>query len=412
MQRISRTEASGPEAAQARNGLGAKVAGRVALLALLGALAACDGSSNAAQQEAALPPPPSVSVAKPVVREVVEDDEFVGRFEAVDEVDLRARVGGYLQKIHFTDGAIVEKGDLLFTIDPRPYQSAVAEAEANLKIAQSQVEYTTKQLERARELSTRGNISVSALDERQQEHLAAQAQVQGAKAALDNARLDLEYTEIRAPVAGRIDRNFISVGNLVSPDDTILTRIVSLDPIYFYFDVDERSFLAYARDARARGVALQEGAGALPVKVRLSDERDGSFEGKLDFAENRVDPGTGTVRVRALFPNPDLVLQPGLFGTINVPGSLPYRGVLIPDDAIAADQDRRIVYVVDDSGKVSPRQIRPGPRLHGYRVVREGLTGDETIVINGLMRVRPGVTVTPQPVDLPPTAQSDAGAQG
>ena len=381
----------------------ARAVGGLAVLAVVVALAACDDSSNAAQQQAALPPP-AVSVAKPVVREVVEDDEFVGRFEAIDEVDIRARVGGYLQKIHFTDGAVVAQGDLLFTIDQRPFQTAVAEAEANLTIAQSQVEFTTKQVERARELSTRGNISVSALDERQQEFLAAQAQVQGARAALDNARLDFEYTEIRAPVGGRIDRNFISVGNLVSPDDTILTRIVSLDPIYFYFDIDERSFLAYARDARSRGLSLQEGSGSLPVRVRTADERDGSFDGKLDFAENRVDRGTGTVRVRAVLPNPDLVLQPGLFGTINIPGSLPYRGVLIPDDAIAADQDRRIVYVVDEAGKVTARQIRPGPRLHGYRVVREGLEGDETIVINGLMRVRPGVTVTPSLVELPPAA--------
>jgi RND family efflux transporter MFP subunit len=323
----------------------------------------------------------------------------------VDEVDLRARVGGYLQKLHFTDGAIVKEGELLFTIDQRPFRTAVAEAEANLTVAESQVEFTTKQLERARELSKRGNISVSALDERENEFLAAQAQVLGAKAALENARLDLEYTEIKAPVGGRIDRNFISVGNLVTADDTLLTRIVSLDPIYFYFDIDERSFLAYARDARTRGVALQEGAGSLKIRVRTADARDGSFEGQLDFAENRVDPGTGTVRVRAVLPNPDLVLQPGLFGTINIPGSLPYRGVLIPDEAISADQDRRIVYVVDEAGKVSAQQVRPGPRLHGYRVIREGLEGDETIVINGLMRVRPGVTVTPNLVELPPTAE-------
>jgi RND family efflux transporter MFP subunit len=373
------------------------------LLALLGSLSACDDGGSSAQEGGA-PPPPSVTVAKPVVREVVEDDEFIGRFEAIDEVDIRARVGGYLQQVHFTDGAIVAEGDLLFTIDQRPFQAALAEAEANLKIARSQVDFTTKQLERARELSTRGNISVSALDERQQEFIAAQAQVQGAQAAYDSARLDLNYTEIRAPVGGRIDRNFISVGNLVSPDDTILTRIVSLDPIYFYFDIDERSFLAYARDARTRGDSLQEGAGAMPVKVRLSDERDGAFKGKLDFAENRVDRGTGTLRVRALFDNPDLILQPGLFGTINIPGSLPYRGVLVPDEAIAADQDRRIVYVVDEAGKVSPRQVRTGPRLFGYRVLRDGLEGDETIVINGLMRVRPGITVTPNQVELPPVA--------
>lgn len=394
-------EACGPSSF---NGILARAKGALAALALLGSLAACDDNASVAQQQAALPPPPAVAVAKPVVREVVEDDEFVGRFEAVDEVDLRARVGGYLQKVHFTDGAIVAAGDLLFTIDQRPFRNAVAQAEANLKIAESQVEFTAKELERARELAKRGNISVSAVDERQNEFLAAQAQVTGARAALDSARLDLEWTEIRAPVGGRIDRNFLSAGNLVTADQTILTRIVSLDPIYFYFDIDERSFLAYARDSRERGVALQEGAGSLPVKVRTADTRDGTFEGRLDFAENRVDAGTGTVRVRALLPNPKLVLQPGLFGTINIPGSLPYRGVLVPDDAIAADQDRRIVYVVDEAGKVSARVVRPGPRLHGYRVVREGLEGDETIVINGLMRVRPGVVVTPNRVELPPVA--------
>ncbi|GAB4367606.1 MAG: MexE family multidrug efflux RND transporter periplasmic adaptor subunit [Kiloniellaceae bacterium] len=370
---------------------------------MLAALAACGDDAGGAAQQQAAPQPPTVSVAKPVVREVVEDDEFVGRFEAIDEVDIRARVGGYLQKIHFTDGALVAQGDLLFTIDQRPFKAAVSQAEAALKIAESQVDYTSKELKRAQELVTRGNISTSTVDERQQAFIAAQAQVQGAKAALDSARLDMEYTEIRAPISGRIDRNLISAGNLVVANDTILTRIVSLDPIYFYFDIDERSFLAYARDARTRGVSLQEGAGALPVRVRLSDARDGPFEGKLDFAENRVDRGTGTMRVRAVFDNPNLIMQPGLFGTINIPGSLPYQGVLVPDEAIAADQDRRLVYVVGEDNKVSPRQVRPGPRLHGYRVIREGLEGNETIVINGLMRVRPGVTVTPQAVELPPT---------
>ncbi len=382
-----------------------RVLGALLGLGLMAGLAACE-EGNGAQQQAALPPPPTVTVARPVVRDVVEDDEFVGRFEPIDEVDIRSRVGGYLQEVHFTDGAIVKKGDLLFTIDQRPFKAAEEQAEAALAIAESQVDFAGKQLKRARELATRGNISVSALDEREQAFLSAQAQMQGAKAQLVKVRLELEYTEIRAPVSGRIDRNFISVGNLVSADDTILSRLVSLDPIYFYFDIDERSFLAYARDARARGVALQEGAGDLPVKVRLSDVRDGAFDGKMDFAENRVDPGTGTVRVRAVLPNPDFVLQPGLFGTINVPGSLPYRGVLIPDDAIAADQDRRIVYVVGEDNKVSPRQVRPGPRLHGYRVVRDGLSGEETIVINGLMRVRPGVTVTPDLVELPPVAEA------
>jgi membrane fusion protein, multidrug efflux system len=367
-------------------------------------LAGCGDNGSQAQQQAALPPP-TVTVAKPVVREIVEDDEFVGRFEAIDEVDVRARVGGYLEKVHFTDGAIVQEGDLLFTIDQRPFRTSLERAESDTKIATAQVDYTKKQLERARNLVTRGHISVSVLDERQNDYLAAEAELAGARAALERARLDLEYTEIRAPISGRIDRYRISIGNLVEPNATILTSIVSLDPIYFYFDIDERSFLAYARDARKRGVSLQEGAGAFKVKVRLSDERDGSFEGTLDFAENRVDEGTGTMQVRAVFDNPDLVMQPGLFGIINIPGSLPYEGVLIPDSAISADQDRRVVYRVDAEGQVSPQQIRPGPRLHGYRVVRDGLTGEETIVINGLMRVRPGVTVTPEMTELPPVAE-------
>lgn len=380
--------------------------GAVASLGLLSifALSGCLEESDPSQAAAA-PPPPAVSVAKPLVKEIVEDDEFVGRFEAVDSVQVRARIGGYLEQIHFTDGSMVKKGDLLFTIDRRPYRALLAEAEANLKIVESQVAYTRKQLDRAEELSSRGNMSVSVLDERRQEYVSALAQVEAAKAAVQRAQLDLEYTEIRAPLSGRIDRKLISVGNLVEPNDTVLTSIVTLDPIYFYFDIDERSYLAYSRDARERGVALQEGAGSLPIRVRLADTRAAPHYGHLDFAENRLDRGSGTARVRAVLENPDFVLQPGLFGRINVPGSLPYRGVLIPDEAIGADQDRRIVYVVDAEGKVSAKQIRPGPRIDGYRVVREGLSGEETIVVNGLMRVRPGVTVTPQLVELPPKRQ-------
>ncbi|MGH6946454.1 MAG: efflux RND transporter periplasmic adaptor subunit [Kiloniellales bacterium] len=380
--------------------------GAVASLGLLSifALSGCLEESDPSQAAAA-PPPPAVSVAKPLVKKIVEDDEFVGRFEAVDSVQVRARIGGYLEQIHFTDGSMVEKGDLLFTIDRRPYRTLLAEAEANLKIAESQVAYTRKQLDRAEELSSRGNMSVSLLDERRQEHVSALAQVEAAKATVERAQLDLEYTEIRAPLSGRIDRKLISVGNLVEPNDTVLTSIVALDPIYFYFDIDERSYLAYSRDARERGVALQEGAGSLPIRVTLADTRAAPHYGHLDFAENRLDQGSGTARVRAVLENPDFVLQPGLFGRINVPGSLPYRGVLIPDEAIGADQDRRIVYVVDAEGKVSAKQIRPGPRIDGYRVVRDGLSGEETIVVNGLMRVRPGVTVTPQPVELPPKRQ-------
>jgi multidrug efflux system membrane fusion protein len=352
--------------------------------------------------------PPTVTVAKPVSREIVEDDEFVGRFQAVDEVEVRSRVGGYLADVHFTDGQLVKEGDLLFTIDQRPFETALNQAKSELVVANTLVDFTKAQFERAETLVARGSIPQSTLDDRRREYFAAQARVDGATAAQARAQLDMEYTEIRAPLSGRIDRRRVSVGNLVKADETILTTIVSLDPIQFYFDIDERRFLDYQRDARQRGGALQEGAGGLDVAVRVADGEQAPFHGKLDFAENRIDNETGTMRVRALFPNADFTLQPGLFGRINVPGSLPHPGILVPDEAIGADQDRRVVYVVADDGTVSAKPVRPGPRIYGYRVIREGLDGSETIVVNGLMRVRPGIKVTPEMVTLPPDRSGPA----
>ncbi|HEX9767925.1 MAG TPA: efflux RND transporter periplasmic adaptor subunit [Kiloniellales bacterium] len=385
-----------------------RYAHRPALAALLLAggllLAGCDQEQTDANAPAA-PPPPEVTVAKPVVKEIVEDDEFVGRFAAVSEVEIRARVNGYLEAVLFEDGEIVKQGDPLFTIDPRPFVTALNQAQAEVDSAQAALSFTRTDLARAEELINRGNISQQALDERREAFRAAKARVAAGEAALERARLDLEYTQIRAPITGRIDRNYISEGNLVEESDTVLTTIVSTDPMYFYFDIDERSFLSYARDARERGVDLQSGEGGLPVTVRLADERDPPLQGRLDFSENRVDPESGTMRVRAVIPNPDLILQPGLFGRINVPGSLPYQGILIPDEAVASDQNRRIVYVVDDQGRVSTKEVQPGPKIDGYRVIRDGLAGEETIVVNGLMRVRPGVTVSPQLIALPPVAE-------
>jgi RND family efflux transporter MFP subunit len=356
-----------------------------------------------AQQQA-----PAVTVAKPITRDIVEDDQFVGRFEAVDAVDIRSRVAGYLDSVHFRDGTIVNKGDLLFTIDRRPYEAAYDAAKSQVDVTTSLLEFTRTQLERAEQLARTGNLSVSTLDDRRREFLAAQAQHQGAQASLRHASLDLEFTRIQAPFSGRIGRRLVSAGNLVQPDSTLLTTIVAIDPIDFYFDIDERSYFAYARDARTRGGTMQEGGGGLDVVVHLADSNEKAFEGKLDFAENRLDQATGTMRARARFDNKDGVLQPGMFGRVNVPGSLPHPGILVPDEAIGADQDRRIVFVVDAAGVVSAKQVRTGPRIDGYRVVRDGLTGDETIVVNGLVRVRPGVTVKPEMISLPPTA----GAQG
>lgn len=368
-------------------------------------LAACDEADQAAEARAVPPPPPSVTIAKPLVKQIVEDDEFVGRFEAVDEVQVSARVGGYLDEIHFEDGAIVEEGQLLFTIDQRPFRAILGQAEAALQIAQSRYEFAQKELARAEELVQRGNISRSVVDERRQEFISSQAEVGGARAAVQAAALDLEFTEIRAPFGGRIGRHLLSIGNLVEANETVLTSIVSLDPIYFYFDINERYYLAYARDARSRGQALQEGGSRLPVTVRLGDSVEGPREGNLDFSENRLDEDSGTMRVRAVFQNGDLVLQPGLFGRVNVPGSLPYLGILIPDEAITADQNKRIVYLVNEEGMVSTREVRPGPKIDGYRVIRDGLTGDEQIVVEGLMRVRPGITVAPEVIQLAEEAQ-------
>ena len=349
---------------------------------------------------------PVVTAAKPIVRDIVEDDEFVGRFEAVDEVAVRSRVEGYLDQIHFKDGAIVKKGDLLFTIDQRQYQAVYDAAKSQVDVASSLLDFSKAQLDRAEELARTGNLAAATLDDRRREYLAAQAAYQGANATMRNANLNLEFTEIKAPLSGRIDRRLVSVGNLVQTDQTLLTTIVAWDPIDFYFDIDERAYLAYARDAKERGGTLQEGGTGLDVTVSIADREQTEFPGKLNFAENRIDNATGTMRLRARLANPDGVLQPGMFGRVNMPGSLPYRGVMVPDEAIGADQDRRIVFVIDDTGRISAKPVRIGPRIDGYRVIRNGLTGEETIVINGLMRVRPGVKVKPQLVTLPPKAET------
>lgn len=345
--------------------------------------------------------PPPVTVAHPVVKTIVEDDEFVGRFEARAEVVLRARVSGYLETVHFKDGSLVEKDQLLFSIDQRQFDTALRQAQAQIDVAEATYEFAAEQLERAQSLIQNGNIPQSTVDQRREAYLAAQGALEQGRAALELAQLDYEYSQIRAPMAGRIDRRQVDPGNLVSANDTVLTSIVSSDPVYFYFDIDERYFLAYARDARARGVSLQEGGGGLEVKVTLSDESIPPQSGYLDFSENRIDRETGTMRIRAVLENPDELLTPGLFGRVNVPGSLPYEGVLVPDEAIVADQNRRLVMSVDGEGNVIPLEVRPGPGIDGYRVIRDGLDGSETIVVEGVVRARPGSVVTPEMVDLP-----------
>ena len=369
-------------------------------LPILSAIAAVLFAGTALAQQ---PGPPPVTVAKPIVKDLIEGDEFTGRFEATAAVDLRARVNGFLEGVHFTDGAVVKQGDLLFVIDRRPYQAVVNHAQAVLNATQTSFDFSKVELERADRLMRSNTISERTLDERRQQYLSAQADVNGARATLDQARLDLGFTEIRAPIGGRISRKLVSEGNLVRANDTLLTTLVATDPIYFYFDVDERSFLAYARMAR-EGSRNSAGGNGLEVRIALSDEREFTHKGVLDFIDNRLDSGSGTMRGRAKLDNPQGVLIPGLFGRIQIPGSPVYRAVLVPDEAIGADLDRRFVYVVAADGSLSQKLVRLGSRQDGYRIVRQGLTGDESIIISGLQRIRfGGGKVTPQVTTLPPT---------
>jgi RND family efflux transporter MFP subunit len=349
-------------------------------------------------------PPPPVTVAKPVVKEIMEWDEFIGRFEAVDQVDIRARVSGYIDRIHFKDGTMVKAGEPLFTIDQRPYRLAAEQSETAVISAQSRLEFASNDLERADSLRKTGNITDQLLEQRRQNYQTARAEFDRSRSALQQARLELEFTEIKAPISGRMSRRLVSIGNLVNANETVLTNIVSLDPIHFYFDVDERSYLAYSRMA-AGGTRPSSRDTPNQVFVATTDEREPHRPGRMDFVDNRLDAGSGTMRGRAVFDNKDMSLTPGLFGRIRLVGSGTYKGVLVPDEAIGSDQDRRVVFIVGPDNTVVMKPVRPGPRIDGYRVIRDGLTGEETIVINGLMRVRAGAKITPQPTTLAPVRE-------
>lgn len=348
-------------------------------------------------------PPAPVTVAKPLAKEIVEWDEFTGQFAAVDSVELRARVSGYLQSIHFTDGQMVNAGDLLFVIDPRPFEITLASAEAALAAATARLKLAQQQLDRAEKLKQSDFVAQSTLDERFEELQSASADAEVARAAINSAKLNLTYTRITAPISGRIGNHEVSIGNLVtggeSGNTTRLTNLVSLDPIHLVFDVSESDFLAYQR-AAAEGRLQSTRDTRLKVSAHLMDEENWSLAGEMDFVSNEVDRTAGTIRARAIFANPNRIITPGQFGRIRIPGSDPYNAVLIPDSAILSDQSQKIVMSVAADGTVVPKVIRPGPSYEGLRIVREGLTPDDTIIIDGLMRARPGAKVDPQPGEI------------
>jgi RND family efflux transporter MFP subunit len=346
------------------------------------------------------PPPPQVTVAKPVKRQIFDFDEYVGRFVAIDSVEVRARVSGYLESVHFKDGQNVKQGDLLFTIDKRPFQNAVDQARANLAQAKSNLAFTEADYTRGQQLVRDKTITDQTFEQRSQAFRNAQASVSNAEAALRTAELDLEFTELRAPVNGRIGDRRVSPGNLVTGGagggTTLLATIVSTDPIRFEFTFDEASYLRYERLSKD-GQDVASRGGGVKVALKLIDENDFVHEGKMDFVDNVIDRSTGTIRGRAVFANPNGVLTPGMFARVRVPGSSAYEGLLVPDAAIGTEQARRFVMTVNADNVATPKYVTLGQLTNdNLRAIKDGITGDDRIIVNGLLRARPGQKVTPQ----------------
>jgi RND family efflux transporter MFP subunit len=346
------------------------------------------------------PEPPEVLVSLPIVREVTDYADFPGRTEAVNAIEVRARVTGYLDKVNFKEGSDVKQGDLLFEIDPRPYQAELNRAEANVVQAQARFSRLEADYQRAQGLLPGQRISREEFDRIAGDRAEANAAIAVAKASRDLASLNLSYTKVEAPISGRISRRYIDPGNLVKADDTVLTSIVSLDPIYAYFDLDERSTLRAQRLIREGKVKWSPDAD-LPVFLGLADEEGFPQRGTINFADNRVDPDTGTWRLRGLFANPDHTLSPGLFVRMHLPIGEPYQAILVSEQALGTDQGQKFVYVVDEAGKADYRRVQVGRPHDGLRVITDGLTRREKVVVSGLQRVRPGVEVKPKMVDVP-----------
>jgi RND family efflux transporter MFP subunit len=378
-------------------------------------LAAC--SEQKPQQGGGAPPAPPVTVAKPQVKQITDYDEYVGRFTAVDRVDVYARVSGYLDSINFTDGQLVKKGDLLFSIDRRPFQVALDQARANLQKAQADVDFAASDLQRAQTLiedRTSTAISKQTFDQRQQTERSARASAAAAEAAVQAAQLDLDFTQLHSAVTGRIGDRKVSVGNLVTGGaggtntNTLLATIVSIDPIYFEFTYDEASFLRYQRMAKQMG----GGDKPIPVQLGLIDEKGFPHQGTLNFVDNTISETTGTIRGRAQFANPDATFTPGMFGRIRVPSSEPHDALLVPDVAIGTEQTRKFVYVMapgDDPQVPKIKYVTLGRQENGLRVVT-GIEKDDLVVINGLMRIRPGAKVVGKPEEAKPAAAAPGAA--
>lgn len=372
-----------------------------ASLLLLAFIPSCKPSQSKASS-APPPPPPNVTIATPLSQRVTDWDEFTGRLASREQVDVRAQVSGYLTKVSFTEGAEVKAGDLLVTIDPRPYEASVQRAEAVLAEARTLAELAAIQGKNAEALRKDQAISLEESERRLKTVSAGEAAVRGAEAALRAAQLDLEFTQIRAPISGRISYARVTEGNLVtggSKDATLLTTIVALDPIYCYIEVDERSSLKYRdlyKNSQRDSALFQK----IPAEMALVNETEWPHLGQIDFVDNALNPETGTILARAVFPNEDRLMAPGFFAKVRIPGSAEYEALLVRDAAIADDQGSAFVWVVDNEQKAVYRPVELGPLFDGLRIIRKGLSPGERIVIEGIMAVRNGMIVKPVEVDM------------
>lgn len=392
---------SGPESQRTESG--SAWPGLALGAALMVALAGCSGH---AAPNAGMPPPPEVSVAKVLTKPVHQWDEYSGHVAAVESVELRPRVSGYVQRVAYREGQDVRKGDLLFVIDPRPYRAALDRALADLERARSESRLAQAQDVRAQSLIDAKAISREEFDQRKAATSGTGASVRAAEAAVAAARLNLQFTEVRAPIDGRAGRALVTEGNLAQADATLLTTVVSQDPVFVYFESDEQSLLRYADMAR-RG---ERNATRNPVRVGLASESGYPHEGAVDFVDNQVDPRTGTIRARAVLKNPDRLFTPGLFARVQLQGSGEFNAMLIDDSAVLTDQDRKYVYVVGPNNSALRKDVVLGRSIDGLRVVESGLAPNDQVIVHGVQKVfMPGMTVKPRQIAMGAPAPQPAG---
>lgn len=363
------------------------------------AVAACSGEG-----QNAAPPPPSVTVSQPLVQAVRDWDDYVGRFEAVQSVEVRPRATGYLQRVHFSDGQFVRAGQPLFTIDPRTSRAALEQARAQLARAEAILANARTELARSETLAASQAASQEEVEQRRAAVRAGAAEVNAARANVEAQQLQVGFTTVRAPISGRVSERLVDVGNSVVADQTVLTRIVSIDPIHFSFEGSEALLLKYQREGLA-------GPGA-EVRVKLQDEASYVHPGRIDYIDPVIDPGAGTVRGRAVVPNPDGFLKPGMVGRMQLAGTDSYQALLVPDSAIVTDAVRRLVFVVDGEGTVVAKAVELGPLVGDLRVIRSGLAAKDRVIISGVQRARPGQKVQPQKGTIKPTSGAATVSDG